>query len=132
MSKPTVAVVVLLAASVVALAAVIGRHNEAGAVPTAAKAVALSQEWLAPRFEDVNVKRSRATRVETVDEFKSVITVGPQLTLGPNGERLPVWVNLGQRGRARRADVRSGTSLKRRPAVSSFSRPQSPAALPHY
>jgi len=91
-SKLTAALVVLLTASVVALAAVVGRHNEAVAVPTATRAEALAEAWLAQRFEDVNIERWRATRVESVDEFKSVITAGPQLTLGRNGERLPVWV----------------------------------------
>jgi hypothetical protein len=52
----------------------------------------LQRGWLAPTFEDVSGERWRATRVESVDEFKSVNTFGPQTTLGLNGERLPVRV----------------------------------------
>jgi hypothetical protein len=61
------------------------------AVPTADRAIALAEAWLAPRAEALTVERSRATLVEGREQFKAVTDFGPWV-LGPNGYQPRVWV----------------------------------------
>ena len=91
MSKSSAGLVALFVASSVTLAAVLGRHSNAVAVPTADRAISFAEAWLAPRLEGVAVERGRATLVESADEFGAVTTFGPG-ALGLNSWARPVWV----------------------------------------
>jgi hypothetical protein len=63
-------------------------------------------DWLTPRLQGGAVESRSATLVTSTDEYREATTLG-LVALGPNHERLPVWVVTfvgswpGQTGRMR-------------------------------
>jgi hypothetical protein len=91
MKKSSAGFVAFFVAASVTLAAVLGRHSEVAAVPSADRAIAHAEAWLAPRAEYVTVERARASLVSSADEFLATTTFRLG-ALGPNGFERPVWV----------------------------------------
>ena len=60
-------------------------------VPTADEAIALVDDWLMPRLQGGTVESRSATLATNTDEYRNATTFG-LTALGPNQERLPVWV----------------------------------------